>query len=1222
MKKTWIVELFANIKETLVSFISIMIFVALGVGVFLGMSFASSAATNSMEQATIDARMHDIQIIYPYGFSDEDIENISKLDNVDEIKGIYTGYAYFDYEGSKYQVELIETQDDMDIPIYTEGILPSKYNEIGIDKLFADTHGIKIGDILTLNTDSELTTEEIVKVLGFDEKDINIDNYEILKSDNSSYLKTNTFTVTGIFSNAEFLCLNTVCYGVSSTNHTSIDCFAYLSEDAFNKDVFLGYPKLLIRSNKLRNSTSFDKTYQEVCDEIVEQIDNNKAIEIANNRYATIINKIDSTYSSFDSKLKDIKKQIEDGSLLIDDNKQELISFRNQLQDAKKELEEAQNKVNSGWQEANDAEDEIEKNKETLDTIKSVYDTTCELLKQFNYIIDNFDSITTKIETLYSKYSVVENKIREKLPEDSVVLDIIKAIHAKLYEDITDQEKIAYVATKIAELKEGIDLNDTISDLRDYWENLEEGETKDKLDDFILDLETFNEFLKLSPKEFMAMYELFKKTGALDAYDKQAYEEIMAAITETGLDVVPLKTYFESIVSKISAGYTTIADNFDNIYMMLKMVEPYSKSIYTELIANEYRLTEKYNELYKAIEELEDAKNKLYDAQEQIDNGWVEYRNNYSKLNTYYNELTTKEKELYDAQTQYNTATKELDEFSTYKGDVKEYGYATITRVYNPGLVVGRTIGEMLNKLRYNMAILFLLVGLLVCYSAISRIVNNQTKRIGAKKALGLTKVEITLSYLSYTGMAIVVGCIAGNLLGYFVVENILVKTLSENYACKFSMYFSLKESLLICAIEAIALELATYFACSGILSRSAIKLLNDVKETRGKQRFFEKFKIWENTSLYTKTIINNFLNDPKRAFGTIVGIAGSTALIVTALTLNDNVNDSFKVQYNDYFHDYDSIVYFDSNYENAENDIEDVLIDENIKFAPVYTSRIFLKNSTGHYIASALTIPEDYESFNELIYIDPVTDYNTDTNKGLWLSASYYNYFNPAPEDKISLITVDGEHRDVVPAGYFNFHLSDYQIFVDKDTYRDNFGVTPKSNAFFFSSKDVDVASLINKLKTIDGFTSVQDYYEVSRQSFNAFQSVSTTLVILYTSLSVLMIFLVSLNVLILFIEEKRYELIVLMINGYTRKEAKKYIYLDTIFLSIISILLGCVIGSIVGNNAVSSFEAEAMSLIHKVDINACLIGASATASLTLIVSIIALKRIDRFKLSDINKA
>ena len=71
--------------------------------------------------------------------------------------------------------------------------------------------------------------------------------------------------------------------------------------------------------------------------------------------------------------------------------------------------------------------------------------------------------------------------------------------------------------------------------------------------------------------------------------------------------------------------------------------------------------------------------------------------------------------------------------------------------------------------------------------------------------------------------------------------------------------------------------------------------------------------------------MVNNCINDKRRVFGTIIGIAGCTALIVTAVTVDNNIQKSFTWQYEDVYN-YDTVIRYNAGVEGAQAGIQEVL--------------------------------------------------------------------------------------------------------------------------------------------------------------------------------------------------------------------------------------------------------------------------------------------------------
>ena len=121
IKKTQIIELFRIIQKTKVSFFSVVLFVMLGLSVFLGINWVITGYTDTVEYTLDTGLMEDLQIIYPYGLSDDLVEDIKGLDDVETAEGVYNAEAYFMLDGNRYQANLVMLTDTVNIPVKKTG---------------------------------------------------------------------------------------------------------------------------------------------------------------------------------------------------------------------------------------------------------------------------------------------------------------------------------------------------------------------------------------------------------------------------------------------------------------------------------------------------------------------------------------------------------------------------------------------------------------------------------------------------------------------------------------------------------------------------------------------------------------------------------------------------------------------------------------------------------------------------------------------------------------------------------------------------------------------------------------------------------------------------------------------------------------------------------------------------------------------------------------------
>lgn len=391
MKKTQLIELFNNIKSTLVSFISITIFVCLGVAVYTGFSWTSNAIIENADNNLNETKFHDIQILFPYGVNEQDINNLKQIEGVDEIECSYSAYAYFELEDVSYQAKIIQLHNVIDLPFDIEGELPNKYDEIILDKNFAKTHNIKIGDEISFVGDNDGFSRSIASIINY-EKDSDINGIDFSNDDKMAYLKTDRYKVKALASSSEFLNTNKNNYGISPINKMTLDCFIYMREDGFDESSFGGYTEILIRSDELRKYSLDDKEYTEVANKIVDDINDNLLHSLLEEKNDTMRDSIASIGLLSESKLEETKKEIEESEKLIIDGKAELSTKRDELNEALKKLEDSEALLANAQSQYSSQNEQFVYAQNIRDGLSSVSNASN------NDIRSNFDDYLSKID--------------------------------------------------------------------------------------------------------------------------------------------------------------------------------------------------------------------------------------------------------------------------------------------------------------------------------------------------------------------------------------------------------------------------------------------------------------------------------------------------------------------------------------------------------------------------------------------------------------------------------------------------------------------------------------------------------------------------------------------------------------------------------------------------------------------------------------------------------
>ena len=1096
MKPTQLTELFANIRATVVSFFSILMFVALGAGIFAGIYWMAPSLQSLAESYFDEGAFHHFQIQFPYGLTDDDLDKLLDIEGVTDAEGVYVSYPEFVADDVERVAKVQTLGERVDLLSVQEGSLPKKANEIALKATSAEELGFDVGDTLTFVHDATDEADE--------------DGMEQLSGD--------SYTITALVESPEYLALSSRTFGFSPTG--GVDVLAWVPASAFDSAAYQeAFPVVNVRCESLASLNSFQDDYSRESSQISSRISELGAT-LAPARYDEIHDKAQKQVEEGEAQLAEAKKKIAEGKKQVKDGEAQLAQARIDLDEAvasgEAQLAQALEQLQAGEKAKSDAA-------KKLSSVQSQADRAQAAL-------DEVDALKAEGEAIFAEMKAY------KAEQDKALKD--GKITQKQYDSRLDRhgEKMRNRAKSLAK---GVG-------------------------------------------------------GQVPNIDHTNYGDVIKTVDD-------LVSRVEDVKVEIDGKQLSIARAREKLTEVQKKL---SKA-QAELNKKSAQLSEGWNKYYAGQEELESQKAL---GEQKIAEGEAELKKAKKELKKGKAEVAEKEPLLAEAKEKVAA--------------LKKYDWTVASRSYNGGVVEISTFAGVANRLSYSMAALFVIVGLLVSYSAMSRIVREQITQVGTKKALGLRSREITLSFLAYAALAVVLGVIVGFIVGVFVVEAIIGNALSKRFLFDaLPPYFDIRLALLAAGIELVLVVGTAWLSCRKILKEQVVELLKGEKPPSGKTHFYEKWEIWQKLPLYTQTIVSNCVNDKRRVFSTIVGIAGCTALVVTAITLNNDVMVSYDRHYQNVY-SFDSIAYVEADIEGAANEVEQVLEEEGHTSAVVLRSSKALQLPDGDLGVVTVVVPDDEEDFKSVYHVNSVEGSSVDLSvDGVWMSQAYASHIGAKVGDEVKVNSSDGTVCTLPIVGFHEFYLTYYEIVIGRAAYERAFETEFAPNVVLCDKGQASLEEIEAKLAIVRGFDHLADDKSDQYSNFAAFSSVSRAVVLIYLALSVLMAIVVLLNLNVMFIEEKKRELIVLMINGFSVKDAKRYIYNDTIVLTIVGIVVGLVLGAAIGAITVGSVEPMTAFFFKGVNWPALGIGTATSIVLATVMSIIALRRIPAFSLTDINK-
>ena len=440
----------------------------------------------------------DVQVISTLGLTNDDINAIKNIDNVEEVEGTYQTDATVKVEEEEVIVKLETFSESINKLELLDGKLPENEKECVVEQRFLTETGHKIGDEI------EIEVEDITNDNG--EKE------EVLRNSN--------VTIVGVVKSPLYISTDR---GNTKLGSGVIDYYVYISKENLNVDIYTNI-YLTVANAKELNTTS--NKYSEKVSEVKDELEN-----ISDERREARYNEL---YDNANSKIQDAQKELD---LEKEKAEKELKNAEDKLNSGKEEIENGKKEIESNREEANSnfnlAERKIEEAKSTLKVNEENFEKEREKanaqIKEYEEQLETLEQTQKQLQTAQNNLSESQKKLEElKYQLEQTTSDEEKKVIQKQINEI--EVKIKTLQGTITIIKnelqnQGIaDLDGTISSIKSgintAKKELEDGEKE--LENAKKQIEKSEEELK-EQKEF-TYNQLNQAETKIENYEKELEE--------------------------------------------------------------------------------------------------------------------------------------------------------------------------------------------------------------------------------------------------------------------------------------------------------------------------------------------------------------------------------------------------------------------------------------------------------------------------------------------------------------------------------------------------------------------------------------------------------------------------------------------------------------------------------------------------------------------------
>ena len=843
----------------------------------------------------------------------------------------------------------------------------------------------------------------------------------------------------------------------------------------------------------------------------------------AEDQYGDIVD--DVINKRFERLLKDEYQKLYDG---FDEFNEEIGDAWGEIEDGQEELDDAKKKLEDAQKEINDNRKKLTDAKKTLDnSSKKLKDANKELTSA-KVLLDAGKSQLTKAKNELDRYKSQLDGYQKSIDDG--------------------REKLSNARIQTAEgIKE---LKNTIPSLESSIASVEAGITN-------LEASLAQETDPDEIERLNAQIETQRQTKAgLESKLSAARQKLTELQTlESGFD--GQEAQLNEQQEQLNAQYAAYNENYGK-YATEKAKYDKSLEQYNKGKAEYDSGLKQYND---GLKKYNDGVKKLDKAQKEVDDGWKEYHDGVFELWKGYSEFSYAADTTFRAELVYGYILLDsVDAPDTY----------ALGRDKNTGYVCFDNDSKIVDGIAAVFPIFFFAIAALVCSTTMSRMVSDERGIIGTMRALGFSDTAIVMKYAIYAGSASVLG----GVLGFMGGTKLFPAVIWEVYAMMYgftTLEFSTSIPLFILSL---GVALICTVGVSVVTAMSALtgmpaELIRPKAPLPGKRILLERIGfIWTRMKFLHKVSARNVFRFKKRMWMMIVGIAGCTALLLTAFGLYDSICNVVNIQYDDIMK-YDLQVMFDDKYRQYE--IEDAakaaLEHSGINYEYAVVKDDVAKNSGSGYV-------RDLEMF---ISDDPNTSLifglnDLKTGEALpWpsdgevaVSGKLAEKNNVKVGDNITLLYGDDEHEVTLKVGSIFTNYTFHYVMMTPNTYREAFEkpYTPETILVKTETKtsadSYKVASYLTDNYDIKTWSSTND----SRESFAKTMERMNYVIVLVITCAAALAFIVLFNLNNINITERIREIATLKVMGFNKRETGAYVTRENVILVLLGFIVGIPLG------------------------------------------------------------
>lgn len=622
-------------------------------------------------------------------------------------------------------------------------------------------------------------------------------------------------------------------------------------------------------------------------------------------------------------------------------------------------------------------------------------------------------------------------------------------------------------------------------------------------------------------------------------------------------------------------------------------------------------------ELDEAKKSLDESEARLAASERDLQNGWEAVYAGEAELQegkTAYDEAYAQAKTGFaEAEKELAKGKRALEDAEVEVEKIEHPSCYLLDRDTNTGYVSFRSDTEIVEGVARVLPLFFFLVAAFVCITTMTRMLDEHRTQIGTLKALGYSDGRIAWKYISYSGSAALIGCVAGFLVGTWLFPVVIWKGYSMLYNFAALEYvFDWEMALVSLAASMLCSVGTTWLTCRNELRRLPAILMRPRAPKAGRRILLEHIPLlWNRFSFLYKVSIRNIMRYKKRLFMMLLGIGGCTALIATGFGIRDSIANIADDQFTDIMHYDISLSFSVPMTEQRQARFVRDYPDAACVFA---ATRAYEVRANGES-ASVNVVATDDPRITDVVTLRHDGALVPYPENGVVIDAGLADLLDLKVGDKLPL-SIDA--ATTVEAEIVGLHENRvyHYAYMTAETYERLFG-EPCSYESAFVMTDGDPYALGAELAKDAAVASVGVTQSMRDQVGNMMKSLDYIVVVVILSACALA-FIVLYNLSNISITERVREIATVKVLGFYPRETQSYVFREILLLTVAGALVGLPCGKLLHAYVMRQIAIDMVSFEVRIAPLSYGLSFGITIVLAFLVNLLLMRKLERIDMAE----